>query len=126
MSPAIELGKIRNLTSGRDIFVGKNDRMSEVVEYDDHSIVCLVPKLKAGVGNLISLSGHIRILDEAAHFEATGKIISVGEEPEEELVRIQIHLSQVDRDLWNRFLKAAASAQAHVDHLFTVMKGEEL
>ena len=125
MSPAIEIRQIKNLTMGIDIFTAAEGQFTEVVEYDSHSLVCQLPKIKLSVGNMISVAGRFHIDKEHFAFEATGRIASVLNNPEDDMSRIQIHLTQIDKYLWGQFLKATASDQTHVDKLLAGMRGDE-
>lgn len=121
MNSAIEIKSIKNLTTQVEVLKKQGD----FVEASEYSSQSLSVEIKGGplpLEQLVSISGRIRLNSQYHPFEVIGKI-SATMPLIPDSTKLEIHLNQYDKKLWQQFLQHKAEAQNQVDNLFKKVKG---
>ncbi len=116
----LDILEIKNLTSGFHLHK-KVD--SEVLQYDQQSVVIATTEIGCSKGQLISLAGRVYIEHECLDFSAVGKVAHISAVLGS--CQLTLHLHQFDRMIWKRYVKAQGARQERVDITFGAVKGNE-
>jgi hypothetical protein len=126
MAVKIEIQKVKNVTTTVDVLNLPENHFLQVTEYDDTSVVLIIPLVKIAAGHLVSLQGRI-VLDGIEHpFKATGKLEKVMDDKDEKMTRILVRLGQYEKKLWSQVKASSDESQLAIDNLMSSIKGEDL
>ena len=126
MAVKIEIQKVKNVTTTVDVLNLPENHFLQVTEYDDTSVVLMIPLVKIAAGHLVSIQGRI-VLDGIEHpFKATGKLEKVMDDKDEKMTRILVRLGQYEKKLWSQVKASSDESQLAIDNLMSSIKGEDL
>jgi|FLYM01.1.fsa_nt_gi hypothetical protein len=122
-SPEVWLTKLQNLTTGTDLLNFKSGGpYTKVSSISEKGFQILLPPGACPVGHIVMIDFTMLLGNTKHMMESTGKVTKVEKSGAENI--IEVEFKKFDKPLWNQLLTLLSDRQAHVNKIFSLVKGE--
>lgn len=114
---------IKNLTTQLDLISPAQQTPIEALDCQTDQITFSCRQQALQTGQLVTLSGRIKSYEFEEDFACVGKVTST-EDLGGRHAKVCVHLTQFDREKWDKLLSGLEVQQAGVDRIFFAMRDE--